>query len=199
MICTAEYSFVKPLLEFFDTYMLTVNEQEGLHVCALCLHQRGSTSGRHPMNKTLAGAVVAAVLGATTVIAPPANATPIGNFDLVIPDRFDFHTWAWSVTPCINGAAPPPQCIHVFGIARPNAKAFNYEGDAQLADGSYTLTVDDPFGLRCGNVYYGPTSTTHDVYVWNGTTMAGTLTSTFGAGCDGASGTLTYPISLARL
>jgi hypothetical protein len=152
------------------------------------------------MNKTLAGVVGAVVALVATVTAPPAIAdNPIGNFDLIVQDRFDFHTWVWSVTPCINGGAPPPACIHVFGIARPIAKAFNYSGDAQLAGANYTFTVDDPFGLRCGNLYYGPTSATHDVYSWDATTMAGTLTSTFDAGCDGAPGTLTYPISLARL
>jgi hypothetical protein len=87
----------------------------------------------------------------------------------------------------------------VFGIARPIAKAFNDAGDAQLVDGRYNLTVDDPYGLRCGNVYYGPTSITHDVYSWDATTMAGTLVSIFDAGCDGAPGTLMYPISLSRL
>jgi hypothetical protein len=146
------------------------------------------------------GAMDAVLVSAATVIAPSANAAnPIGNFDLIIPDRFDFHTWVWSVTPCINACAPLPECIHVFGIARPVAKAFNYSGDAQLTGGSYTFTVDDPFGLRCGSVYYGPTAPTHDVYARDATTMAGTLTSSFDAGCDGAPGTLTYPISLARL
>ncbi|MDT5337430.1 MAG: hypothetical protein QOD90_2935 [Mycobacterium sp.] len=152
------------------------------------------------MKKALAGVVGAALVSLATVIAPPASAAnPIGNFDLNIPDRFDFHTWAWSVTPCINGGTPPPACIHVFGIGRPNAKAFNYSADAQLAGGSYTLAVDDPYGLRCGNVYYGPTSMTHDVYSWDANTMAGTLDSSFDAGCDGAPGTLSYPISLSRL
>jgi hypothetical protein len=151
------------------------------------------------MKKAITGAMGAALVSVTTLIAPPANAAnPIGNFDLIIPDRVDFHTWVWSVTPCIGGG-PPPECIHVFGIARPIAKAFNYTGDAQLVDGRYTLTVDDPYGLRCGNVYYGPTSISHDVYSWDATTTAGTLVSSFDSGCDGAPGTLTYPISLSRL
>jgi hypothetical protein len=150
------------------------------------------------MKKALIG-VVGAVLSVATFTAPPAHAVnPIGNFDLIIPDRFDFHTWLWAVTPCVGGAAPPA-CIHVFGIARPVARAFNYESDAQLVDGRYTLTVDDPYGLRCGNVYYGPTSATRDVYVWDAITQGGTLTSTFDAGCDGAPGALSYPISLSRL
>jgi hypothetical protein len=151
------------------------------------------------MKKALMGAVGAALVSVATFVAPLANAAnPIGNFDLIIPDRFDFHTWVWSVTPCVGGASPP-ECIHVFGIARPIAKAFNYAADAQLVDGRYTLTVDDPYGLRCGDVYYGPTSMTRDVYSWDATTMAGTLVSSFDAGCDGAPGTLTYPISLSRL
>ena len=140
-----------------------------------------------------------ALISVATLVAPTTYAAnPIGNFELIIPDRFDFHTWVWFVTPCVGGASPPA-CINVFGIARPNAKAFNYTGDAQLVDGRYTLTVDDPYGLRCGDVYYGPTSMTHDVYWWDATTMAGTLVSSFDAGCDGAPGTLTYPISLSRL
>jgi hypothetical protein len=55
------------------------------------------------------------------------------------------------------------------------------------------------FNLRCGDVYYGPTSMTRDVYSWDATTMAGTLVSSFDAGRDGAPKTLTYPISLSRL
>jgi hypothetical protein len=55
------------------------------------------------------------------------------------------------------------------------------------------------YGLRCGDVYYGPTSMTHAIYSWDATTMAGTLVSPFDAGCDGAPGTLTYAISLSRL
>ena len=58
---------------------------------------------------------------------------------------------------------------------QPVAKAFNYVGDAQLVNGRYTLTVDVPDGLRCGNIYYGPTIPTHDVYTWDATTLAGSL------------------------
>jgi hypothetical protein len=146
-------------------------------------------------------AIAGTLASVAIFIAPSANAVdnPIGNFDLIIPDRLDFHTWSWWITPCAPGAASVPQCIQVNGIARPIAKAFNYTGDAHLVGGRYTLTVDDPYGLRCGNVYYGPTSMTHDVYSWDAATLAGTLASSFDAGCDGAPGTLTYPISLARL
>jgi hypothetical protein len=69
-----------------------------------------------------------------------------------------------------------------------------------LADGRYTLIVDDPYGLRCDNIYYGPTIPTHDVYTWDATTLVGSMDSTFDVGCDGApGGTYTYPFTLTRL
>ena len=153
------------------------------------------------MKRSPSPAIAGTLASVAIFIAPSANAVdnPLGNFDLIIPDRFDFHTWSWWITPCAPGAPSVPQCIQVNGIARPIAKAFNYTGDAHLVGGRYSLRVSDPYGLRCGNVYYGPTSMTHDVYSWDAATLAGTLVSSFGAGCDGAPGALTYPISLARL
>lgn len=148
-----------------------------------------------------APAIGVAVIAPTIVLTPKAwaVANPIGNFNLIIPDRTDFHTWIWSITACPNNDPPVPDCVQVNGIAQPNAKAFNYSGQARLSNGRYSATVDDPYGLRCGNVYYGPTAPTHDVYSWDSTTLTGTLESSFDVGCDGAAGMLTYPISLARL
>jgi hypothetical protein len=154
------------------------------------------------MKNAFIGAAGAAIVSAALVgITPAAHAvaSPLGNFDLIIPDRFDFHTWVWAVSPCIGPGATLPECIHVLGIARPIAKAFNYQADSHLVGGRYTLAVDDPYGLRCGNVYYGPTVATHDVYSWDAQSLTGSLVSTFDAGCDGKAGTLEYPISLSRL
>jgi hypothetical protein len=153
----------------------------------------------HAMKKNLVGAAAAALMSVATLLAPSADAAPIGNYNLIIPDRADFHTWIWSVTACLNGVVSQPDCVFITAIPQPVAKAYNYQNQAHLAGGHYSLTVDDPFGLRCGNIYYGSTSPTHDVYVWDAATMAGTLTSSFDAGCDGAPGTLTYPFSLTRL
>lgn len=116
-----------------------------------------------------------------------------GNYNLNIPDRYDFHTWIWAITTC-SGA-----CIRVSAIAQPVARAFKYNADAASANGHYRLAADTPDGLRCGNVYYGQTVATHDVYDWDATTLAGTLKSTYDVGCDGNSGTLTYPFTLTRL
>nr|WP_245234024.1 hypothetical protein [Mycobacterium sp. PS03-16] len=127
----------------------------------------------------------------------PADAqaeTPYGNFELRIQGRYDFHTWLWAISRC------PGDCLEVQAIPQPIAKAFAYRGDARLIDGRYTLTIDVPDGLRCGNVYYGPVIPTRDVYSWDPGTRMGTLSSSFATGCDGApGGTFTYPFALVRL
>lgn len=132
------------------------------------------------------------------VAAPMSQAEPFfANYQMLIPDRYDFHTWTWAVSHCIPAAA---DCAHISAIPMPVAKAFEYTGEAHLADGRYTLTVDVPDGLRCDNIYYGPVIPTRDIYSWDAVTLQGTLSSSFAAGCGGApSGTFTYPFSLVRL
>jgi len=140
---------------------------------------------------------------AAIALAPVAHADmSLGNYELQITGRYDFHTWVWSITDChqTSSFTPIAHCAHVSAIARPVAKAFAYQGDAQLADGQYTLTVDVPDGLRCGSVYYGPTIPTRDIYSWDATTLTGSLDSSFATGCDGApAGTYTYPFTLSRM
>ncbi|WP_326546457.1 hypothetical protein QGN32_22970 [Mycolicibacterium sp. ND9-15] len=141
-------------------------------------------------------ALLGVVLTVAALVTPGAAQadTSYGNFHLVIQGRYDFHTWLWAISRC------PGECLHIQAIPQPIAKAFPYSGDARLADGRYTLTVDVPDGLRCGNVYYGPVIPTRDVYVWDATTRSGVLESSFATGCDGVpGGTFTYPFSLARL
>nr|WP_234793958.1 hypothetical protein [Mycolicibacillus koreensis] len=148
----------------------------------------------------VAGGLAAGVLAAVSaaVSAPVAHAGPMyGNYQLLIPERYDFHTWTWATARCVPTA---DDCVHISAIPMPIAKAFEYRTDAHLVDGRYTLAVDVPDGLRCGNVYYGPIIATHDVYSWDAATLQGTLESSFAAGCDGTpGGTRTYPFSLVRL
>jgi hypothetical protein len=143
--------------------------------------------------KTVLACMLLMVYG--VVWAPISRADmDLGNYNLDIGDRFDFHTWIWAIRSCKE-----PGCVTVAGLPQPVAKAFEYQGSAPLTGGQYVLTVDVPDGLRCGNVYYGPIVATHDVYTWDGATLTGTLQSSFDAGCDGQPGTLTYPFSLTRL
>jgi hypothetical protein len=148
--------------------------------------------------------ITTVVMAATVALAPPASAEMyLGNYDLIMPDRRDFHTWVFSaVTPCKvpNTNTDVPDCIRIETLPRPIAKAVQSFGDAHLVDNHYTFTVDDPFGLRCGDIYYGPTIPTHDVYTWDANTLAGSMVSTFDVGCDGApGGSFTYPFSLVRM
>jgi hypothetical protein len=136
--------------------------------------------------------------------APPAAATAMnfGNYGMHMPDRRDFHTWIWSaLTPCRTADnSKRTDCISVLTVPQPIAKALYTNADADLVDGRYTMTINDPFGLRCGDIYYGPTIPTHDVYSWDATTLAGQMVSTFDAGCDGApGGSFTYPFTLTRM
>ena len=151
--------------------------------------------------RALACSVVLA--SAAVTLAPVARAEmPLGNYNLAITGRYDFHTWAWAVSPCkLSGSmATVAGCVYVSAVAMPVAKAFGYDGDAHLANGRYTLTVDVPDGLRCGDVYYGPTIPTHDIYSWDATTLAGVLDSSFATGCNGApAGTNTYSFTLSRM
>jgi hypothetical protein len=151
--------------------------------------------------KTLKLGVVLTV--AAVALAPVARADmALGNYELQIVGRYDFHTWVWVVSGCYTSGSrlPAAGCAHVSAVARPVAKAFSYAGIAQIVDGRYTLTVDVPDGLRCGDVYYGPTIPTHGIYSWDPTTLAGSLESSFATGCDGApAGTYTYPFTLVRM
>jgi hypothetical protein len=137
------------------------------------------------------GTLVAAV---AVIPAPWANAMPYGNYNLNIDGRRDFHTWIWVISPC------QADCVLIGARAQPVAKAYSYVGTAQLSNGQYTLTIDDPLGLRCDNIYFGPTIPTHDVYVWDAVTLAGSMQSASDAGCDGApGGILDYPFRLTRM
>ncbi len=109
--------------------------------------------------KTLTLSVALTV--AAVALAPAARADmALGNYELQIVGRYDFHTWVWVVSGCYTAGSrlPAAGCAHVSAVARPVAKAFSYAGIAQIVDGRYTLTVDVPDGLRCGDIYYGPRS-----------------------------------------
>lgn len=151
--------------------------------------------------RTLAIALLGALaIPATMVLAPTANAgMTIGHYNLLIDGRYDFHTWILTIASC----DPPDgveECAVVSAIPMPIAKAYAWYGQAQRTGDAYTMTVDVPDGLRCGNVYYGPIIATRDVYTWDATTLSGTLQSSFAVGCDNApGGTFTYPFQLVRL
>lgn len=148
----------------------------------------------------LAPSILAALTASAVVCAPTANAGLMpGHYNAWIDGRYDFHTWIFTFTSC-NPPDSVEFCANVSANPMPIAKAFQWYAQAYQSGGTYTMTVDVPDGLRCGNVYYGPVIPTHDVYTWDAVTLTGTLQSTFAVGCDNApGGTRTYPLRLVRL
>jgi hypothetical protein len=149
--------------------------------------------------RRLPAVLIGVVLTPLLSPAPVHAALAVGNYNVYVESRYDFHTWIWSISSC-----DPPvgvaQCANVSANPTPIAKAFQWYGQARQTAGTYTLTVDVPDGLRCGDVYYGPVIPTRDVYTWDAATLAGTLQSSFTTGCDGEpGGTTSYPFRLVRL
>lgn len=145
---------------------------------------------------------------ATIALAPTADAAgmKVGNYE-VANDRWNDHSWVWSIThSCRNDPecgtyfvdpviAPATDDLNVIAIARP-PKSQRFQNTAFYADGRYMLTVDVIDGVRC----IGYNLPSHDVYSWDAVSLAGTIVSTFDAGCYGApGGAATYNFSLVRL
>jgi hypothetical protein len=160
------------------------------------------------MNKAIAGTVGTALVTAAMTLAPTAHAAGmrIGNYE-VANDRWNDHSWIWAVMYSCGGG--DPACgtqftdpvinpatgnLNVIAIPRP-LKSQRFQNTAFYADGRYTLTVDVIDGVRC----IGYNLPSHDVYNWDAVSLAGTITSTYDAGCYGApGGTSTYTFSLVR-
>jgi hypothetical protein len=138
------------------------------------------------------GAVGVALTAAALALAPSAAAGMlIGNYE-VETTRDPSHSWIWNVRKCWVEA---PDCVHVNAQPRPNGQAEPWNADAHLANGRYTMVVDVPDGVRC-TVNFLPS---HDTYSWDAVTLAGSVDSTFDAGCGNApGGTVSYPFNLVR-
>ncbi|GBE64877.1 hypothetical protein MFM001_13390 [Mycobacterium sp. MFM001] len=138
--------------------------------------------------KTLALGV--ALTSVAVALAPVSRAEMlVGNYAVHTP-RDPGHAWIWAVRPCNT-----PECVHVQAIPQPNGQAAPYDGDAHLANGRYTMSVDVPDGVRCV-VYFLPS---HDTYSWDAATLTGSVESSYDSSCGGGpGGTESYPFSLVR-
>jgi hypothetical protein len=133
-----------------------------------------------------------ALMAAATVLAPQAQAMMLpGNYD-VLTNRYTQASWVWFISPCQSVA---PDCLDISAIPRLKFYAY-YDGDAHLANGRYTLTVDVPDGLRCP----GYNMPTRDTYAWDEVTLAGTIDSVYDVGCfNGPPGSQFWTFALQRL
>jgi hypothetical protein len=143
--------------------------------------------------KTPKTVAVTGVLAAAAIALAPSAAAGmlIGNYE-VHTTRDPGHSWLWEVRPCQVEA---PDCVQVQGTPRPNGQAEPWIANAHLVGGRYTMVVDVPDGVRC-TVYFLPS---HDTYSWDAVTLAGSVDSTFNAGCGNTpGGTVSYPFTLVR-
>jgi hypothetical protein len=133
-------------------------------------------------------------MAAAVALAPVAQAhMPYGNYQVDSP-RDPGHSWLWALRPCEPAHAD--DCLQNQAQPRPNGQATPWYAVAHLANGTYTMNVDVPDGVRC-TVYFLPS---HDVYTWDAVTLTGSVTSTFDAGCGGApGGTNSWPFGLVRI
>ena len=77
-----------------------------------------------PRRRTWVAAVAGALLALAAMMSPPANAAILfGNYNLHIPDRFDFHTWIFFIGPCGFTSPYPTDCARVSARPQPIAKA----------------------------------------------------------------------------
>jgi hypothetical protein len=152
----------------------------------------GGEERRKPVKTPKTVAVGVALTAAALALAPSAAAgMQIGNYEVETP-KDSGHSWIWNVRKCQVEA---PDCVHVNAQPRPNGQAEPWNTDGHLANGRYTMVIDIPDGVRC-TVYFLPS---HDVWTWDAVTLAGSVNSSFDAGCGGApGGTVSYPFSLVR-
>ncbi len=145
-----------------------------------------------PIKVLAAAAAVLTTLA--TAVAPPAQAfLHPGNFDL-LTNRYERASWVWFIARCSPEATPDCRFIS----AMPRLKFYNYyTGNAYLANGQWTLKVEVSDGLQC---LPGVTLPTHETYVWDDNTLAGTITSDYDVGCfNGPPGTQFWTFALQRL
>lgn len=136
-------------------------------------------------------AISAALALSALLYAPSANAAamPLGNYQLQT-NRYTTHAWTWAINSCA------PDCVAVTATPRPLRMGVEFFGTAHLVGSMYTMVNDAPDGVIC----WGYTLPAHDVYTWDAVTLAGTVESTFDAGCNGSPGGVsTWTFALMRM
>ena len=142
---------------------------------------------------TIAAIVGAVLMSTATLLAPPASAQMrLSNYDL-LTNRYDRASWVWVVSLCYPEKTP--DCAYI--APRPRLKFYDYfDGKAWLKDGKWTWVVDVPDGLQCPG-YVMPT---HETYIWDDATLAGTIDSQYDVGCfNGPPGSQFWTFALQRL
>ena len=135
-------------------------------------------------------AAAAAIAGIAIATAAPAwaDGSLNGTYDLAWNDG-DQSTWVVTST-CTN----PNSCVAHIVSDSPDDLS-RWEGDAQMANGRWTMVIDKAEGALCRD---GSRAPTRNAYSWDGSTLSGTLVVNAGAICGEtvpASSTYTFTMS----
>ena len=141
--------------------------------------------------RALAISVASAAVAAMTAAPAAADLSGTYNFDDPTPGP----PGTWTITPCGTG------CVDVADAGGNDAAGpyAPYSGQAHLADGQWTMTVNSRDASICTDGSHLPGTMT---YVWSDATLAGTLSGTITpAACGFADGTVTpsLPFTLTRV
>jgi len=149
----------------------------------------GGCSYSHPMRKAavLAGALSGGLGALNLVLPPPASADPelAGTYSYFVTEEINRGALVdinavrtWTVAPC------GPGCAHVSSSAdRAPDGSGGYDGDLQLVDGVWQMTVARPDLSVCNDGRRLPGTVNYSV---DPTTLTGTAHGTVAADCDGA-------------
>ena len=137
-----------------------------------------------------AAGALALGLGGLSLMAPTTASADqgfTGTYAYFVTEEIDRGTQAdinniptWTVTPC------GPGCAHVSSSPDPTPGGSGaYDGDLQLVDGVWHMTVARPDLSICNDGRRLPGTVSYSV---DATTLAGTADGTVAADCDGAPG-----------
>ena len=133
----------------------------------------------------VAGALAVGLGGLSLLLPTTASADPglTGTYAYFVTAeidrgaRMDINDLpTWTVTPC------GPGCAHVSSSDPTPGASSPYDGDLQLVDGSWQMTVARPDLSVCNDGRRLPGTVSYSV---DATTLAGTADGTVAADCDG--------------
>ena len=131
-------------------------------------------------------------VGVTLAAAVPAwaDVSLNGTYNLAWNDG-DQSTWVITST-CDTASS----CVaHVASGSSNGGSTVN--GEAQLANGQWRMTIDKPDGAQCND---GSRAPQHNEYSWDASTLSGTLVVSVGAICSqGAPSSASYTFTMSKV
>ena len=123
--------------------------------------------------------------------ASPARADEAlnGTYNLAWNDG-DASTWVITST-----CSSADSCVARVSTTQGGIGGSRGSGDAQLSNGQWTMTIDNPDGVECAD---GTRAPSHNEYSWAASTLSGTLVKSWGAVCGDAPGSRTFTFNMTK-